>query len=131
MKKIVFLLSLITNIALSQNFYFKNRRESNIYLDSYGNKKYKEVKNETINYRFYFEFSADGKNTQLFTVYRNGVEVYWAAELNNYGLKEIGNKIFKSTLYYNMKTDNSMNVFFSENYSQIFIVTKETLTEYY
>lgn len=133
MKKILLTtaFTLISTVIYSQTYYFKNRKESIKYTDSQGKTQYKVISNETNNYKFYFELSADGKNKQLFTVYINGSEAYWAAELKNYGYKEIGNQIFKHSYYYNTTSKENLNVFIADDYTKIIVMSFDGMAEYY
>ena len=133
MKKILLtaVFSLICIITYSQNYYFKNRKESIKYTDSYGSTQYKVISNESNNYKFYFELSADGKGTQIFTAYMNGSEMYWSAEMKKYGYKEIGGKIFKHSLYYNTSSKENLNVFIADDFTRIIVASYDGLAEYY
>lgn len=131
MKKILILFLLISSYCFSQNYYFNNRKESLKYTDSRGQTQYKLTSNENGNYKFYFELSADGRGTKIFTVYKNGSEAYWVAETKSLGYKEIGGVIFKQAIYYNPSAKYSMYVFISEDFRKIIIMTDEDLTEYY
>lgn len=122
---------LLGTFCFSQNYYFSHRKESIKYTDSYGQVQYKPIADDTSNYKFYFEVSADGKGTQLFTVYNNGAEAYWAAELKKSGYKEIGGEIFKQSLYYNTNSKENIYVFISQDYNKIIVMDNDGLAEYY
>lgn len=104
---------LLGTFCFSQNYYFYNKQESIKYSDSYGQTQYQVISNDTSTYKFYFELSADGKGTQLFTVYKNNEEIYWAAELKKSGYTEVAGKIFKQSLYYNTASKENIYVFIS------------------
>lgn len=122
---------LSSTLCFSQNYYFSHRKESIKYTDSYGQTQYKTIANETSDYKFYFEVSTDGRATQLFTVYNNGQEAYWAAELKKSGYKEIGGTIFKQSLYYNTASKENIYVFISQDYKKIVVMSNDGIAEYY
>ncbi|MPS65330.1 hypothetical protein [Chryseobacterium sp.] len=133
MKKVLLsgAMALLGTFCFSQNYYFSNRQESIKYSDSYGKTQYKVISNDTSTYKFYFELSADGKGTQLFTVYKNGEEMYWAAELKKSGYKEVSGKIYKQSLYYNTASKENIYVFISQDYKRIIIMSNDGIAEYY
>jgi hypothetical protein len=132
MKKVFIFLLLLTGVTVfSQNYYFSHRKESIKYTDSYGQTQYKLIADETSNYKFYFEVSTDGRATQLFTVYNNGQEAYWAAEIKKSGYKEIRGIIFKQSLYYNTNSKENIYVFISQDYKKIIVMDNDGLAEYY
>jgi hypothetical protein len=75
--------------------------------------------------------STDGRATQLFTVYNNNNEAYWAAEIKKSGYKEIGGTIFKQSLYYNTNSKQNIYVFVSQDYKKIIVMDNDGLAEYY
>ncbi|RLJ33811.1 hypothetical protein CLU97_3299 [Chryseobacterium sp. 7] len=133
MKKLLLsgVLVLLSTLCFSQNYYFSHRKESIKYTDSYGQTQYKTIADEVSNYKFYFEVSTDGRATQLFTVYNNGQEAYWAAELKKSGYKEISGKIFKQSLYYNTNSKENIYVFISQDYKKIIVMSNDGIAEYY
>ncbi|MDR6158622.1 hypothetical protein QF023_002138 [Chryseobacterium sp. SLBN-27] len=133
MKKLLLsvVLVLCSTVCFSQNYYFNHRKESIKYTDSYGQTQYKLIADETSNYKFYFEVSTDGRATQLFTVYNNNNEAYWAAEIKKSGYKEIGGVIFKQSLYYNTNSKQNIYVFVSQDYKKIIVMDNDGLAEYY
>ncbi|AZA99960.1 hypothetical protein EG359_10145 [Chryseobacterium joostei] len=124
-------LVLLSTLCFSQNYYFNHRKESIKYTDSYGQTQYKLISDETSNYKFYFEVSTDGRATQLFTVYNNNNEAYWAAEIKKSGYKEISGIIFKQSLYYNTGSKENIYLFISQDYKKIIVMDNDGIAEYY
>ena len=130
-KKISILLLLFAGIlTLAQTYYFNSRKESIKYTDSYGKTQFKLKDTKSASYRFVFELSADGKGTQLYTVYKDGEEQYWAAELYSSGYQEINGIIFKKGLYLNTGLNKKFYLFVSEDKRKIVTMYDDELIEY-
>lgn len=131
-KKISFLLFvLFTTLTFAQTYYYNTRKSSIKYTDSYGKTQFKLKDTQYNTYKFVFELSADGRGTQLYTVYKNGEEQYWAAEISSYGYQEIGGVIFKKSSYLNTGLNKRLYVFISEDNKKIVTLYDDELIEYY
>lgn len=133
MKKSLFtiLLVFVSGLIFSQTYYYKNRKESIKYTDSFGKIKYKVISNTTDNYKLVFNLSADGKNTPLYTIYLNGDEMYWAIELESKGYREFEDKIYKEGIYLNTSLTKKFHLLVSQDKTRILTVYDEDLIEYY
>lgn len=132
MKKL-FLLLLFTfsfSNTFSQTYIFNGRNEALKYTTQSGETKYKDLGNTIKQYKFVFEYSVDGRNTLLFTLYENGKEAFWAAEIEEYGYEEIKDRLYKRSLYLNTLTNKKFYFFISENNKSIICLYNDKLITY-
>lgn len=132
MKRICLLILLVISIqtpALSQTYSFNKKEESFIYYSN-GEKKSKLKPTNFGNYKFYFELGTDEK-TQLFTVYENGNEIFWAARLRTLGYMEVEDGIYQVSDYYDTTTQSIIVVMIREDYGRIIIKRLDDTTTMY
>ena len=115
MKKILFIFFLIFGFfyTFSQTYYhFKNRRECIMFTNSFNVNTLKCEKSDIDNYEFVYENNSSGINT--LTMKQKSKDVY-AGEVKKLGNFQIGNYIYKKSLYYDGENNTPIYIFIEMN----------------